>query len=102
MKLLTKSAPKSGAKSTRELKNANRAATRERVKRLRDRRKGGILVVTVELDEAALRYLAAGTRVDIGVLRRDRGQLADAVQRALLHGMWNWKSGVARDGRVSG
>jgi hypothetical protein len=71
--------------------DTKRDAVRERVRRLRERRKGGIVIAVVEVDESILRYLSAGTRVDVCDLRNDRTQLAQAVRRALSHGMRCWR-----------
>jgi hypothetical protein len=70
---------------------AKRAATRERVRRLRKRRLAGVVVTMVEVDEAILEYLAAGTQMNIDLLRSDRSQLAQAVRRALWHGTECWR-----------
>src|SRR5262245_44913257 len=82
---------KTPRKTTAAETNAQRVATRERVRRFRERRRARIVVVTVDIDDAILAYLEAGSQVDIRVLRRDRTQLAEAVRRALMHGTRCWQ-----------
>jgi hypothetical protein len=65
--------------------DASRVRAAERSRRYRARRRAGKVVATVEVDEAMLAMLAAGTAFDVEVLRGDRVRINDAVRRALRH-----------------
>src|SRR5262245_17410165 len=63
-----------------------RSSSLERTRRFRQRRRAGILVVSVEITPEMLEYLARGTSTSVEILTSDRSLLSSAVRRALKHG----------------
>jgi hypothetical protein len=55
----------------------------EKVRRYRERRKAGILVVSVEIKPELLEFVAWGTGTSVEALKADRTLLAKAIQRAV-------------------
>jgi hypothetical protein len=54
-----------------------------KVRRYRERKKAGIVAVSVEIKPELLEFVAWGTRTSVEALRSDRTLLAKAIQRAV-------------------
>jgi hypothetical protein len=77
--------PKAGVQPEPSAETEQRGTSAARVRRLRARRKAGVVMATVELDQAVLEMLAQGRNATVDALRADRAARDHAARSALAY-----------------